>query len=444
MKAGAGGGHGQPVPEEATDDRCRWRPVTAVGAGHDSVQGGATVNVGTQRGAIAAVQVFGLAVWFSMSAVVPSLRADWGLTAGGAVWLTASVQFGFVAGAVASTALNLADRVPAHRLLAASAAAAAVCTAVLALCADGPAVAVPLRFLTGVFLAGVYPTGMKLMASWAGSAGRGRTMGVLIGALTLGSTLPHLIAGLGSLPWRGVLLTAAAAGFVGAVIALLLVRLGPHAAPTAPARNPRYALTMFTERGPRLANLGYFGHMWELYALWTWIPAFLLATPAADELPGSVAVTVFLTMGIGGAAGCLLGGWGADRFGRPPAAMAALLTSGLCCLLSPFLFHAPPPLLFAFCALWGAAVIADSGVFSTALSEVADHRYIGTALTGQTAIGFALTVVTIQLTPLLADAIGWNLAFLLLAPGPLAGALAMRAFGRTAARSPRGAGGSTA
>ncbi|MEV6960257.1 MFS transporter [Streptomyces sp. NPDC051207] len=394
------------------------------------------MNVCVQRGAIAAVQVLGLAVWFSMSAVVPGLRDDWGLTAGGAVWLTASVQFGFVAGAVASTALNLADRVPPQRLLAASAAAAAACTVALALFADGPAVAVPLRSMTGVFLAGVYPTGMKLMASWAGSAGRGRTMGVLIGALTLGSTLPHLIAGLGSLPWRGVLLAAAAAGFAGSVIALLLVRLGPHAGPTAPARNPRYALAMFTQRGPRLANLGYFGHMWELYALWTWIPSFLLAASAARGLPGSVGVTVFLTMGLGGAVGCLLGGWGADRYGRSPAAVTALLLSGLCCVLSPFLFHAPPPLLFAFCALWGAAVIADSGVFSTSLSEVADHRYIGTALTGQTAIGFALTVVTIQLTPLLAEAIGWQYAFLLLAPGPFAGALAMRAYGKGATRAP--------
>jgi MFS family permease len=390
------------------------------------------VNVHVQRGAIAAVQVLGLAVWFSMSAVVPGLRDDWGLTAGGAVWLTASVQFGFVAGAVASTALNLADRVPPQRLLAVSAAAAAACTVVLALVADRLAVAVPLRFLTGVFLAGVYPTGMKLMVSWSGSTGRGRTMGVLIAALTLGSTLPHLIAGVHSPPWREVLLAAAAAGLVGSVVALFLVRPGPHAAPAAPARRPRYALAMFTERGPRLANLGYFGHMWELYALWTWIPSFLLAAPAAGGLPGSVGITVFLAMGLGGAAGCLLGGWGADRFGRPPAALVALCLSGLCCLVSPFFFHAPPLLLFAFCTLWGAAVIADSGVFSTSLSEVADRRYIGTALTGQTAIGFALTVVTIQLTPLLAGAVGWEYAFLLLAPGPLAGALAMRAFGRGA------------
>ncbi|MFF6995408.1 MFS transporter [Streptomyces sp. NPDC008313] len=397
------------------------------------------MNVGVQRGAIAAVQVLGLAVWFSMSAVVPSLRAEWGLTAGGAVWLTASVQFGFVAGALASTALNLADRVASPRLLSVSAAAAAACTVVLAVFVDGFAQAVPLRFLTGVFLAGVYPVGMKLMASWAGRSRRGLTMGVLIAALTLGSTLPHLIAGVGSLPWRGVLLAAATCGFLGSAVSSLFVRPGPHAAPAVAVRNPRYALTMFTERGPRLANLGYFGHMWELYALWTWIPSFLSATAAADELPGSVEVAVFLTMGMGGAIGCLLGGWGADRFGRPPAALTALLVSGVCCLLSPFLFHAGPLLLLAFCTVWGAAVIADSGVFSTTLSEVADQRYVGTALTAQTAIGFALTVVTIQLTPLLADAVDWRYAFLLLAPGPLAGAVAMRALGRrTGSTAPRG------
>ncbi|MEU9639519.1 MFS transporter [Streptomyces tendae] len=390
------------------------------------------MNVGLQRSAIAAVQVLGLAVWFSMSAVVPSLRDEWGLTDGGAVWLTASVQFGFVAGALTSTALNLADRVPASRLLAVSAAAAAACTVVLAISADQLSLAVPLRLLTGVFLAGVYPVGMKLMASWAGRAGRGLSMGVLIAALTLGSTLPHLIAGLGSLPWRGVLLTAAGAGFLASVIALLLVRPGPHAAPAAPVRNPRYALTMFTEHGPRLANLGYFGHMWELYALWTWVPAFLLATGRAEELPVPVETAVFLTMGVGGVVGCLLGGRFADRYGRPPAALAALLVSGLCCLLSPLLFHAPASLLLLFCTVWGAAVIADSGVFSTTLSEVADQRYVGTALTAQTAIGFALTVVTIQLTPLLADAAGWRYAFLLLAPGPLVGAVAMRALGRRA------------
>ncbi|PZG71712.1 MFS transporter, partial [Streptomyces sp. NTH33] len=181
------------------------------------------MNVGVQRGAIAAVQVLGLAVWFSMSAVVPTLRSEWGLDSADAVWLTASVQLGFVTGALTSAALTLADRLPPQRLLAGGAAAAAVCTVLLAVSVDRFAAAVPLRFATGVCLAAVYPVGMKLMASWAHGAARGKSMGILIAALTLGSTLPHLIAGVGSLPWRGVLLVAAAAGLLASSIALAFI-----------------------------------------------------------------------------------------------------------------------------------------------------------------------------------------------------------------------------
>lgn len=387
------------------------------------------MSSGVQRSAIAAVQVLGLSVWFSMSAVVPSLRNDWGISSTASVWLTSSVQLGFVAGALGSAALNLADRVSPHRLLAASALAGALCTVLLAVFVNGLGGAIPLRFLTGVCMAGVYPVGMKLMASWSNSAGRGRALGILIAALTVGSMFPHFIAGLGALPWRGVLLTASALGTLGALVALILVRPGPHLSAAAPTHNPRYAIMMFAERGPRLANLGYFGHMWELYALWTWIPTFLLVSDSAPKLPGSVEVFVFAAMGIAGAVGCLLGGWGADRFGRSPAAVAAMVISGMCCLASPLAFGAGPTLLVVFCVVWGASVIADSGVFSTSLSEVADSRYVGTALTAQTAIGFALTVVSIQVVPVLADAAGWRYALLLLAPGPLLGALAMYAFG---------------
>lgn len=374
-------------------------------------------------------------MWFSVSAVVPGLRAEWGIGTSAAVWLTASVQIGFVIGAVASAVTNLADRVRPHLLLACSAAAAAACTVGFALTVDGLAAAIPLRLLTGVFLAGVYPVGMKLMVSWTPSSARGLSLGLLIGALTLGSNLPQLISGLATLPWRSVLLVASALGVLGAVVAATLVRPGPLASGRAATPNPRYALRMFTERAPRLANLGYFGHMWELYALWTWLPTFLLATPAAATLPLPVGVLVFATMGLTGVLGCLLGGWGADRFGRAPAAVAALVVSGACCAVSPLLFRAAPAVVVLVCLIWGASVIADSGVFSTALSETADPRFVGTALTAQTAIGFSLTVISIQLTPLVADAVGWQWAFLALLPGPVLGALAMSRF--AAASEPR-------
>jgi len=395
-----------------------------------------------QRGLIALVLVLALAVWFSASAVVPALASQWHLSAGAAAWLTAPVQAGFVLGAVVSAVLGLADRVRPHLLVAGCAASAAGCTLAMALFADGPLAAVPLRFATGVFLAGVYPVCMKLMASWSRPAGRALAMGVLIGALALGSALPHLIDGLWRLNWRAVLAVAAATAFCAAIIAGALVRPGPQFPSGGKAQRSRYALAMFAERGPRLVNLGYFGHMWELYALWTWLPTFLVVSRTAGTgLPASASagrsgLDAFLVIGVAGLAGCLLGGWAADRLGRAVTAAAALTLSGACCLLSPLFFTASSPWLLAFAAVWGAAVIADSGVFSTLLSELADHRYVGTALTAQTAIGFLLTIVTIQLIPLLAGAIGWRYAFVALAAGPVTALPAMTTLNRRTGRNP--------
>jgi MFS family permease len=394
-----------------------------------------------QRALIAVVQVLALAVWFSATAVAPSLRVEWDLGASAAVWLTASVQIGFALGALASSVLNLPDRIPPQRLLAGCALGAATCTALLAAGADGLAAAVPLRALTGMFLAGVYPVGMKLMASWSESVDRGRAFGVLIGCLTLGSALPHLISGVGPLPWRAVMLAAAGVALAGGVVALALVRPGALLAPT-PVPQARYAFAVFGERRPRLANIGYFGHMWELYAFWSWVPAFVAVSRTGESgdtrVDATVSLTAFVVIGLAGFAGSVAGGWASDRYGRSAAAMGALGVSGACCLLAPVFFVAPWWLLVTFLCVWGAAVIADSGVFSTALSETADQRFVGTALTIQTAVGFLLTVVTIQLVPLLADQVGWRYAFWLLAPGPAIGVVAMWRFGRPAAgRQPK-------
>jgi MFS family permease len=384
-----------------------------------------------QRGLIALVLVLAMAVWFSASAVVPALAGEWHLSAGAAAWMTAPVQAGFVLGAVGSAVLGLADRIRPHPLVAGCAAGAAGCTLLMALFADGLPAAVPLRFATGAFLAGVYPVCMKLMASWSPPAGRALAMGVLIGCLALGSALPHLIDGLGQLNWRAVLVAAAATAFGAAIVAGVLVRPGPQFPAAAGTGRSRYALAMFSDRGPRLVSLAYFGHMWELYALWTWLPAFLIAsgtTTTGHE--GASGIDAFLAIGVAGLAGCLLGGWAADRLGRAATAAAALTVSGGCCLLSPLFFTASRPWLLAFTAVWGAAVIADSGVFSTLLSEVADRRYVGTALTTQTAIGFLLTIVTIQVIPLTAAVTGWHYAFLPLAAGPMTALPALAALSR--------------
>ncbi len=376
------------------------------------------------------VQVLALSVWFSVSAVLPALRVEWMLGRAGGIWLTATVQIGFVVGAVASAGLNLADRIRPQLLLAASAGLGAVCTALIAVFAGSAAVAVPLRFLTGVAMAGVYPVGLKIVVSWYPRA-RGMALGVLIGALSVGSALPQLLTAVAVLPWRGVLLAASGLALLGAVLSAVLLRPGPAAQP-APPLDPRYVLRMFADRPQRLINFGYFGHMWELYALWAWLPAYVAASCAAGSGgPFTVGATSFAVIGVAGAAGCVLGGRLATRLGSARVALAAMLLSSGCAIGSVAVFGAHPAVFVGLLLVWGGAAVADSAQFSAALSEAADPRYVGTALTAQTAIGFLLTVVTIAVLPALADVVGWRLAIPILAVGPLLGAIAMTRLIRT-------------
>jgi MFS family permease len=372
---------------------------------------------------IALVQVLAMSMWFSASAVSGSLSREWGLTGTGESLLTTSVQLGFVAGAVASAVLNLADRVSPHVVMAAAAVTGAVLNAGVAMFSDGLGSALVLRFLTGVALAGVYPVGMKVMTTWF-ARGRGLALGIMVGALTLGSASPHLIRSVESLSWRPVLATASVLAMLGGLIAVGFVRTGPHHTPTPPF-DPRYVLRMFGDRRQRLINVGYLGHMWELYALWAWLPTFVAASLAAgqqDDISSSaIAWLTFVSIGVAGAVGCVLAGRSAGRVGSLRVARVALGTSGLCCLVSPLVFGGHPVILGVLLMVWGASVIADSAQFSSALSEAADDGYVGTALTAQTAVGFTLTIVTIQLLPLVADLTGWRLALVFLGLGPVVG-----------------------
>ena len=352
-----------------------------------------------------------MSLWFSASAVVPALRAEWGLSRELAILLTVTVQAGFATGAVCSAALNLADRLAPRRLVGGSALLAALATGLLPWCPHG--LAAPLRFLTGFALAGVYPVGMKVVVSWFPRK-RGLALGVLLASLTVGSALPSLLH---PLPWRAVLLASALLATLGAALAAAFVKAGPDKAPAPPWR-PRYLLTMAKDRRQRSICLGYFGHMWELYAFWAWLPAYLAATG------GPQGPTAFVVIGLCGAVGCLLGGVLSDRCGRVVVATAAMLGSAGCALLS--FPTSGTSLLLPVLLAWGVAVIADSGQFSAALAETADPRYVGTALTAMTALGFLLSAGTIQLLPLAADAVGWRAAFPALAAGPVLGALALR------------------
>ena len=376
---------------------------------------------------ICAVEVLAMGLWFSASSVVPQLSDEWHLSDAGATWLTTSVQLGFVAGALTSAILNLPDRMPLTRLIGASALLAAAANAAVAVLAHGLALAIPLRFLTGVALAGVYPPGIKLMATWF-RTGRGFAVGALVGALALGSGTPHLVNALPALDWQAVLSVASVLAVVGAGLAVATLHEGPYAVAVAPFA-PGYVRRLFGDRAQRLVCFGYFGHMWELYAMWTWVPAYAAAsfTAAGDGDPSrtSVELAAFAAVGVAGLAGCILGGLVADVRGRAAVTIWAMGVSGTCCVLAAAVYGLAPAVVVILMLVWGMAVVADSAQFSTALTEVADPEYVGTAVTAQTAIGFAITVVSIRLLPGVRDAVGWRYAFLFLAVGPALGIVAM-------------------
>jgi len=373
-----------------------------------------------------------MAPWFSASAVAPSLAAAWHLGPSGTAGLTISVQLGFVAGALVSSILTLADIWSARRLVAGSAVAAGLATIGVAL-STGPVVGFGWRFLTGAALAGVYPPGMKIAAGWFREA-RGWAIGILVGALTLGSAVPHLVRWVVPADaWRTVLAVAAASALLGGAIVLRVPHDGPFAAPSPPfswSATPQ----LLRDRAVLLANLGYLGHMWELYAMWTWMAAFVAASETArpgngGDVRAVAALVTFGVVGIG-AVGCWLGGKYADRWGRTLVTSAAMAVSGCCCLVVGLLFGQPLWVLLPLLAIWGIAVVADSAQFSTAVSELAPTQYVGTALTLQTSLGFLLTAVTISLLPAAAATIGWRWSMSVLAIGPALGVWAMQVLRR--------------
>lgn len=384
-----------------------------------------------QLALLALAELLAMTLWFSATAVLPALRLAWELSPTGAAWLTAAVQLGFVVGALGSAFFNLPDVLPPRRMLCLSALVGATANLALAWGVTSIAPALALRFVTGLCLAGVYPPGMKIAAGHVSGRWRGLAIGVLVGALTLGSATPHLVAGLldaTGLPFRAVLTVSSLLAVAGALIVAAFVTDGPYAPRPAPF-DPHQLGRVLKDRAVLLANLGYFGHMWELYAVWTWLAIFLTAA-LGPMRPAAPRLAAFLMIGVAGALGAVLGGWLADRIGRTTVTIGAMAISGACCVASGWAYAGPAWVLMAFGLVWGASVVADSAQFSAAVTELADPAYMGTALTLQTSLGFALTLVTIWGLPLLAEHTGWRFAFVALAPGPFLGCWAMAALRR--------------
>ncbi|MFN3260516.1 MAG: MFS transporter [Pikeienuella sp.] len=370
--------------------------------------------------------VAGMAPWFAAAAAMGSMMAEGGFGPARAALMSSAVQAGFVFGALGAAIFGLPDRFDPRRTLAVAAGLNAALTGGLLLLSPGSDLAVLLRFLTGAGFAGIYPVGMKIAVGW-GTKDRGLLVGALVGALTLGSATPHLAAWLGGAEWRTVIGAAALASLLCALLAPF-VALGPHHA-RSPAFQPRAVLLMWTDRRIRAATGGYLGHMWELYAMWGWVAVAAAAGYAAHmesaEAARLAALTAFLAIGIG-ALTCAPAGWLADRIGKARVAAGAMVGSGACALAVAAAHGGPIWLSFLLILLWGALVIPDSAQFSALIADAAPPALAGSLMAMQTALGFALTILTVQLAPVAAAAFGWTAVLAAMALGPLFGVLALR------------------
>jgi MFS family permease len=366
---------------------------------------------------------------FAASSVAPALRSEWGLDALGLPFLTIAVLLGFAVAAIALAAAGAPDVIPGPRLFALGALGAGLANVGFALVATDLASALPFRMLTGAAQAAAYPVALKLIAGWF-RRDRGLATGAIIGALTLGTASPLLFRAVGvaaGLDWRAVILTASLACVSGAAVVLFGVRTGPFDAP-APRFSLRIAARAFGEPSVRLANAGYLGHMWELFAMWTWVPVFFVASLGAAGIQDQAIANLaaFSVVAVGGV-GCVAAGAIADRVGRSVTTIVAMAISGTSAVAVGLAFGAPAPFVVALGLVWGISVIADSAQFSAAVSELAPSGTAGSALSLQTASGFVFTSVTILLIGVMdpTDAAGWRIAFALLAIGPAVGIVAM-------------------
>jgi MFS family permease len=370
-------------------------------------------------------EMAGMSLWFTSAAVLPDMVSEGAIAPIRQALLSAAVQAGFVVGALVIAISGIADRFDPRRVFAVSAFAAALANAVLLIAPLGGDAAIAARLLTGALLAGVYPVGMKIAVGW-GTHDRGLLVGLLVGALTLGSASSYLVAFFGGAEWRHTVIVVSLLACLGGALALA-TGLGPHHA-HAPRFEPGAIRLAWTEKAIRNAYLGYFGHMWELYAMWAWVGVAATAsygvTVDAAEAVSLGKLTAFLAVGLGGVA-CVVAGVAAGRIGKAEVTIIAMAASGTAALLTAATFGGPLWLTFALVVIWGIAVVPDSAQFSALVADASPPHLAGSLMSLQTALGFSLTIVTVQVAPIAAAHFGWPLVLAAMALGPAAGIVAM-------------------
>lgn len=375
-------------------------------------------------------QFTGTSLWFAGNAIIADLQQSWALPENSIGYVTSAVQLGFIVGTLVFAYLALADRFSPRKVFFACSMIGASANAALLVVPEGISSLLLLRFITGFFLAGIYPVGMKIAASWYEKE-LGRALGYLVGALVLGTAFPHLIRSLGAeVPWQQVIVGVSIIAAFGGLLLLTLVPDGPFL-PKGSAFNSNVFKLIFRSRKFRASALGYFGHMWELYTLWAFMPLFLLGYASQTNQSINISFWAFIVIAVG-FIGCAAGGLMSEKLGSAKVASIQLLISGVCCALSPLLFQADWPIFILFMLVWGMTVIGDSPQFSTLNAQNAPREYVGSALTIVNSIGFLITVVSIQFTSSLIPVVGVQYVFWLLIPGPLLGLFALQSIQKDA------------